>query len=101
MNLLTEEGTSTKDSKEIVGNFEYYLAYKKIYANRFSTDAYSEYFNEMKKESNKGIEDYITYGEVKASTSELANQHSFLINEIENYKTKKETRKDENNENIR
>lgn len=101
MNLLTEEGTSTKDSKEIVGNFEYYLAYKKIYANRFSTDAYSEYFNEMKKESNKGIEDYITYGEVKASTSELANQHSFLINEIENYKMKKETKKDENNENIR
>ena len=46
------------------GNVEkkkYFLMNQKIYANRFSTDCFSDYFNDMARKSKMGLHDYVTY----------------------------------------
>jgi hypothetical protein len=65
------------------GNIEkkkYYLMNQKIYANRFSTDCFSDYFNDMAKKSKKGLHDYVTYQTEKATVEELKMQNSYFIN---------------------
>ena len=52
----------------------------KIYAERFSTDCFSDYFNDMAKNSKTGLIDYIEYATQKASVEELKKQNSYFIN---------------------
>ena len=47
-------------------NKKYYLMNAKIYAKRFSTDCFSDYFNDMAKRSKTGLMDYIEYVTEKA-----------------------------------
>ncbi len=61
----------------------YYLAHKKIYAKRFATDCYREFFAERSRRSGKGIEDYPNYETVCASPEELHAQNSYFIAEME------------------
>jgi hypothetical protein len=52
------------------GNVEkkkYYLMNQKIYANRFSTDCFSDYFNDMAKKTKVGLRDYLEYMGEKAT----------------------------------
>lgn len=67
---------------------KYYLMNRKIYAKRFSTDCFSDYFNEMARNAKTGINDYIEYATEKASVSELKEQHSYFINAL--YKSNEE-----------
>jgi hypothetical protein len=65
------------------GNVEkkkYYLMNQKIYTNRFSTDCFSDYFNDMAKKSKMGLHDYLTYQAEKATVEELKMQNSYFIN---------------------
>jgi hypothetical protein len=65
------------------GNVEkkkYYLMNQKIYANRFSTDCFSDYFNDMARKSKMGLHDYVTYQTEKATVEELKMQNSYFIN---------------------
>ena len=65
------------------GNMEkkkYYLMNQKIYANRFSTDCFSDYFNDMARKSKMGLHDYLTYQTEKATVEELKMQNSYFIN---------------------
>ena len=59
---------------------KYYLMNQKIYANRFSTDCFSDYFNDMAKKSKMGLNDYLTYQTEKATVEELKMQNSYFIN---------------------
>ena len=43
-------------------------------ANRFSTDCFSDYFNELAKKSKVGLNDYLEYATEKASVEELKAQ---------------------------
>lgn len=61
---------------------KYYLCNRKIYSKRFSTDCFSDYFNEMARNAKTGINDYIEYATEKASVSELKEQHSYFINSL-------------------
>ena len=61
---------------------KYYVMNKKIYARRFSTDCFSDYFNEMARKSKMGLHDYITYQTEKASVDELRMQNSYFINSL-------------------
>lgn len=54
----------------------------KIYANRFSTDCFSDYFNDMAKKSKVGLMDYIEYATEKASVEELKSQNSYFMNAL-------------------
>lgn len=42
-------------------NKKYYLMNKKIYSRRFSTDCFSDYFNDIAKKTNVGLVDYMEY----------------------------------------
>ena len=54
----------------------------KIYANRFSTDCFSDYFNELAKKSKVGLKDYLEYATEKASVEELKMQNSYFISNL-------------------
>lgn len=76
--LKIEKERGTMDGK--AEKKKYYLANGKIYANRFSTDCFSDYFNDMAKKSKVGLRDYIEYATEKASVEELKMQNSYFIN---------------------
>ncbi len=60
----------------------YYLMNKKIYSDRFSTDCFSDYFNDMATKTHTGLNDYLEYATEKASVDELKSQNSYFINAL-------------------
>ena len=76
--LKIEKERGTMDGK--TENKKYYLMNAKIYANRFSTDCFSDYFNDLARRSHAGLADYLEYATEKASVSELQAQNSYFIN---------------------
>lgn len=69
--------------EEQVSSHPYYLATKKIYSDRFSTDCYRAYFAERSLGSGVGIEDYPEYEKTCATLEELHSQNSYFISEME------------------
>ena len=61
-------------------NKKYYLMNAKIYAKRFSTDCFIDYFNDLARHSHVGLMDYLEYATEKASVAELRVQNSYFIN---------------------
>ena len=78
--LKIEKERGTMDGK--TENKKYYLMNAKIYAKRFSTDCFSDYFNDMAKRSKTGLTDYIEYATEKATVDELKMQNSYFINSL-------------------
>ena len=76
--LKIEKERGTMDGK--TENKKYYLMNAKIYAKRFSTDCFSDYFNELARRSHVGLMDYLEYATEKASVAELRAQNSYFIN---------------------
>ena len=76
--LKIEKERGTMDVK--AERKKYFLINKKIYSNRFTTDCFSDYFNDMAKKSRKGLKDYMEYAAEKASVEELKMQNSYFIN---------------------
>ena len=58
---------------------KYFLCNRKIYARRFTTDCFSDYFNDLAIKAKIGISDYEEYNSEKASVNELKQQHSYFI----------------------
>lgn len=58
---------------------KYFLCNRKIYARRFTTDCFSDYFNDLAIKAKIGITDYEEYAGEKASVNELKQQHSYFI----------------------
>ena len=75
-----EKERGTMDGK--VEKKRYYLMNKKVYSSRFSTDCFSDYFNEMAKKTRVGLNDYIAYASEKATVEELKLQNSYFINAL-------------------
>ena len=75
--LKIEKERGTMDGK--TENKKYYLMNAKIYAKRFSTDCFSDYFNDMARRSRMGLSDYLEYATEKASVAELRAQNSYFI----------------------
>ena len=78
--LKIEKERGTMDGK--TENKKYYLMSAKIYAKRFSTDCFSDYFNDMARRSYTGLADYLEYATEKASVEELKMQNSYFINSL-------------------
>ena len=70
-----ERGTQDEKSERKL----YYLANYKIYRERFSTDCFSDYFNDLAEKAGVGLLDYVQYASVKASVDELKSQNSYFI----------------------
>lgn len=78
--LKIEKERGTMDGK--TENKKYYLMSAKIYAQRFSTDCFSDYFNDMAAKSKTGLVDYLEYTTEKATVEELKMQNSYFINSL-------------------
>ncbi len=78
LSLETERGTM--DGK--ADKKKYYIMNAKIYGKRFSTDCFSDYFNDLASRSNVGLDDYLEYQTEKASVAELQSQNSYFINSL-------------------
>lgn len=78
--LKIEKERGTMDGK--TENKKYFLMSAKIYAKRFSTDCFSDYFNDMARKSKTGLMDYLEYATEKATVEELKKQNSYFINSL-------------------
>ncbi len=78
--LKIEKERGTMDGK--AENKKYFLMNKKIYARRFSTDCFSDYFNDLAKHSHVGLNDYEEYASERATVDELKMQHSYFIDAL-------------------
>ena len=76
--VKVEKERGTMDGKS--ENKKYFLMNYKIYRNRFTTDCFSDYFNDLASRTNIGLMDYIEYATEKASVDELKEQNSYFIN---------------------
>ena len=76
--LGIEKERGTQDNKP--EKKRYFLANYKIYRERFTTDCFSDYFNDLALKSGVGLMDYLTYKTVRASVDELKAQNSYFIN---------------------
>lgn len=76
--LKIEKERGTMDGK--IEKKKYYLANRKIYSRRFSTDCFSDYFNDMAMKTKMGLKDYVEYATEKATIDELKMQNSYFIN---------------------
>ena len=61
---------------------KYFLMNTKIYAQRFSTDCFSDYFNDMARRTHTGLADYAEYASERASVEELRAQNSYFIDSL-------------------
>ena len=77
-NIEKERGTMDGKTEKK----KYYLMNKKIYSQRFSTDCFSDYFNDIAKNTKIGLNDYMEYQTEKASVQELKRQNSYFINSL-------------------
>lgn len=80
LNLSVEQGTL---SGKLLDR-KYFLMFKKIYSNRFSTDCFSEFFINKALRSNKGLNDLFEFNETKATFEEMAKENSYFFNELIN-----------------
>ena len=78
-----EKERGTMDGK--VEKKKYYVMNNKIYSRRFSTDCFSDYFNDLARKTKVGLNDYVEYATEKATIEELKLQHSYFIDGL--YKT--------------
>lgn len=69
-------------------NKDYYLMFKKIYSNRFSTDCFSGFFNEKALRSKVGINDLKEFTSIKPSFDEMKNENSYFFNDLIKIKDK-------------
>lgn len=84
--LRVQLESGTQDGE--INESKYYLMSKKIYAKRFSTDCFSDYFTEKALRSPIGIDDLREYMTEKANFDELQEQNSYFINDLMNGLTK-------------
>lgn len=78
--LSIEKERGTMDGK--ADKKKYYLMNGKIYSKRFSTDCFSDYFNDLASRTSVGLDDYLEYQTERASVRELQAQNSYFINSL-------------------
>ena len=61
---------------------KYFLMHTKIYARRFSTDCFSDYFRDLARSCRTGIRDYPEYTSERATAEELRQQNSYFIRDL-------------------
>lgn len=84
LDVSVEDGTQSGERKAK----KYYLMSKKIYSKRFSTDAFSDYFNQKALTSPVGIDDLREFASEKATWAELTSENSYFFNDLTKIKQK-------------
>lgn len=72
----------TSDSPGETSDRAYYMINQITRADNYATDAYSEYFENLRMEAKEGFHDAKPYKTHRASVKELDAQHSYFINKV-------------------
>ena len=67
---------------ETFGMSKYYISHKKVYSDRFATDAFHDYFMQKSVKSKYGLNDLPEFEDLCANIDELASENSYFINEL-------------------
>lgn len=78
--LTVQVESGTQDGQ--LDQKKYYLASKKIYSKRFSTDCFSDFFMQKALRSPVGIDDLREYATEKATFGEMRLQNSYFISDL-------------------
>ena len=78
--LTVQVESGTQDGE--LSAHKYFLANKKIYSKRFSTDCYSDFFAVKALRSDIGVDDLSEYATEKASVGELNKQNSYFVRDL-------------------
>ena len=70
---------------------KYFLANKKIYSKRFSTDCFSDFFTQKALRSPVGLDDLPEYRTEKATFDEMDKQHSYFFNDLRGKQNEKDS----------
>lgn len=74
--------TDGMDGEVLESDYKYYLATAKVYANRFATDSYNEFYSQKAARSSKGLNNIPMYKGVRPTYEELCAQNSYFIADI-------------------
>lgn len=78
LKVQVEKGT--QDEAKTDG--KYYLMAKKIYSKRFSTDCFSDIFNQKALRSKRGLNDLPEFSTEKATFEEMESENSYFFNDL-------------------
>lgn len=78
VNGTIESGRQDGKAKES----KYYIMFKKIYSKRFSTDCFSDFFNEKALRSTLGLDDLQEFSTIKASFEEMIMENSYFFADL-------------------
>lgn len=86
LTLIKHKGNSFSgnNGNDDIKQSTYYLSNMKVYAERFTTDCYSQFFSEMQKKCKTNIEDYPTYEGLRMSWDEMKQQNDYFIMKLMN-----------------
>ena len=76
--VTKQDGTLEDEPQE----HEYYISFKKIYSNRYSTDCYKEYFADRALASEYDFVNSDSYESEVAALEELNKQNSYLVADL-------------------
>ena len=74
--------TDGMDGEVLESSYKYYLATAKVYANRFATDSYNEFYSAKAARSDKGLNNIPMYKGVRPTYDELCAQNSYFVADI-------------------
>lgn len=79
---LSLSGVNVNGAQESRGDRPFYLLNKIIFSDRYQTDCYSGFFDTLKLQANKGINQLQEYSGLVASIEELLQQHGYFAGEL-------------------
>lgn len=82
MDIALEAGTAYGDGtpgERGAAIHKWYLSVKKVYGDRYATDALSDFFSKKQLEYGLGINQWETYGGLNMTTEEMQKQHERYI----------------------
>jgi len=80
--ILKLELESGRMDDSSVKKHDYFLCYKKIYSERYSTDCYAAFFEMKSSRSKYGLLDLPSYNNLYASVDEMKKQNSYFYKDI-------------------
>lgn len=91
-------GIKIEDGKQdgVYEDKRYFIMDKKIYAKRFSTDCFSEFFEEKAKRSVKGLNDVPEFEKEKATFNEMKSMNSYFFRDLTRIMRKKNNKQRKN-----
>lgn len=79
---LSLSGVNVNGAQEGRGDHSFYLLNKIVFSDRYQTDCYSGFFDTLKLQADKGINQLSEYSGIVASVDELLQQHGYFAGEL-------------------